>query len=103
MPTIIIVSAEKLPKAPEAFKQYVWEWFSEMTILGQKCWVAATHICTPDMGYRKGNAPRHSLELGRYQDGLKKGQGLNDWMREAEGTYLWSIEAAGEVHYGGDD
>jgi len=93
----MIVSAEKLSETPVAFQRYVRDFFKAETVLGMKCYVASTvlnfewpgRIYPPKLGEGLGTAPSHSVDLRRYDEGLKKDQSLNEWMNKAEGKYLW--------------
>lgn len=93
MSSVIIVDAARLSETPEAFQQYVKEFFAPKTVLGKECLVAST-VLDWDYGHSttvKGSAPSHSLDLRRFTEGLKKDESLNDWIRKADGTYLWQF------------
>jgi hypothetical protein len=99
--SVIVVDAELLPETPKAFQQYVDEYFQEKTVLGKRVFVASTVLSWSSYnsyGHRKGQgtAPSHSLDLRRFTEGLGKDEQLNEWIRKAEGKYLWQF-------YGRDD
>lgn len=95
----MLVDPELLSQAPEAFQQYVKEFFAKKKVLGREVFVASLTLSN---GYRygfaasKGTAPSHSVDLMRFKDGLKPGESLSDWIHKAEGKFLWRF-------YGGND
>ena len=107
MATIIVVPKKFLKTAPEAFRQYVADYFVPKKVLGIKCMVASSHVICPSRSggsesWGKGTAPRHNVDIRRYNEGLKKDQGLNDWMRQAEKrdeiALLDAVERQGNVY-----
>jgi hypothetical protein len=93
--SVIIVDPKLLPEAPLAFRQYVKEFFVKKKMLGREVLVAATTITNGNYG-SKGVAPSHSLDLRRFSEGLPPGQDLNDWIRKAEGKFLWRFHGVDE-------
>jgi hypothetical protein len=91
----MLVDPELLSQAPEAFQQYVKEFFVEKQVLGRKVLVASTTITNGRYG-GKGTAPSHSVDLMRFKDGLGKDESLHDWIRKAEGKFLWQFYGASE-------
>ena len=92
----MLVDPELLPQAPEAFQQYVAEFFTKKKVLGKDVFIASLSLRNVYGSALKGTAPSHSVDLMRFKDGLKKDELLNDWMRKAEGKFLWTF-------YGGND
>jgi len=92
--SIMIVDAEHLSEMPEAFQQYVKDYFVEKPILGKRTYVAARflHLCEWRHN-AKGHAPSHCVDLSHYTKGLKIGQSLNDWIDKAirAGRYIWEL------------
>ena len=86
--SVMIVRKDRLDDAPEAFQQYVTEYFIDQRVFGIDCLVAQCHCYHPRHGqhFRPGTglAPSHSVELMRFKDGLKEGQDLNGWMWDHE-------------------
>ena len=91
MATVMIVDAEQLPDAPKAFRDYVERYFRERRVLGKRVFVATQYLYLDDRSSR-GCAPGHNVDLQCFTDGLPPGQSLNEWMRRAAGTYLWTFE-----------
>lgn len=97
MATIIIVKKADLPKTPEAFQQYVKDYFLPRQVFGELCMVAQAHVIHPTSpnGWRKGIglAPAHSVDLSVYTAGLK-GESLNGWMHKNAGTLLEELHVS---------
>jgi len=92
MASVMIVDAAQLPATPKAFQDYVAEYFVEKKMLGKRVFVATGYCLWNGWEHHgKGTAPSHSVDLMRYKGGLKPKQSLNDWMRKAEGTVLWTF------------
>ena len=95
MSGVMLVDPERLPETPLAFQQYVAKFFVEKQVLGRKVLVASTTISNGHYG-GKGIAPSHSVDLMRFREGLGKDESLNDWIRKAEGKFLWQFYGASE-------
>lgn len=80
----VAVVASWLPQTPEAFQQYVKDYFAESVIFGQSCFVAFGAISAPvEKNERKaGVAPIHCADLSKYQEGLPEGKDVSDWIKE---------------------
>lgn len=81
--TFLSIRAEDLPQTPEAFQLYVREYFAEVVLHGERCFVAIQRpywVCRP-CEPRKGIAPSHSLEINRFTGGLPDGSDLWEWIR----------------------
>lgn len=91
MAHVMIVDADRLPETPVAFQQYVARYGTSKTMLGRRVVILSIKICG-DFGFRdRGYAPGHSVDLMRYREGLAPDQSLNDWIRKAEGEFLWTF------------
>jgi hypothetical protein len=106
MASIIIVKKADLPKTPEAFQQYVKDYFLPRKVFGEPCMVAQAHVIHPTSpnGWRKGIglAPAHSCELSVYTGGLKKGESVGDWIRKNTGKLveeLYVTESSRNTYY----
>lgn len=78
-----IVSAENLPKTPQAFQDYVIKYFRPETILGHKCFIAfrdPNKFCLSVT--RDGMAPSHSNDLDQFTDGIPDNKGLCSWIHD---------------------
>jgi hypothetical protein len=95
MSGVMLVDPELLSETPEAFQQYVKEFFTKKKVLGREVLIASTTISNGHHG-GKGIAPSHSVDLMRFKDGLKANESLNDWIRKAEGKYLWQFYGVNE-------
>lgn len=89
----IFVRIEDIPKTPEAFQQYVRDWFRPQVILGFVCMTAIQELSVDHTHYRRigtglGKAPSHSVDLGVYQAGLH-GTNLCDWIYDNTGSLVW--------------
>lgn len=101
MSGVVLVDPEKLKETPEAFQEYVAEFFVEKKILGRTMLYACTvlswdHRYTGYGSRPQGVAPSHSVDLMRFKKGLAKDQNLNEWMSKNQGQYLQTL-------YGIDD
>lgn len=92
MASVMIVDADRLGETPRAFQQYVEHFFRESTCLGKRVFVATRVLrLDPRKHVRGGFAPRHSIELDGYTEGLN-GVSLGAWIFKAHGTFLWEFE-----------
>lgn len=93
MAEVMLVDADRLPETPRAFQDYVATFFTPQIVLGKRVFVATRYLeLTERMQLSRGRAPSHSIHLQRFRDGLRNTQDLGDWMRKAEGKYLWTFE-----------
>lgn len=91
MASVMIVDAERLHETPVAFQQYIERYFREDKLLGKRVFVAARFLTLSR--YQLGHAPRHSIEVDSFTEGLAKGQRLYDWMdKKGRNVYFWEFE-----------
>ena len=93
--SFLIVRVEDIPKTPEAFQQYVRDWFKPQVVLGFVCMMAKTktnldHYEKCERGRQPGIAPGHGVDTRSYALGLPGDQSLNDWI-SANKNIVWSI------------
>lgn len=87
--SVIFIRVEDIPKTPEAFQQYVRDWFRPRVILGFVCMAATLELEYPrNMGH--GRAPSHSVDLSVYKAGLNEVD-LNRWIYDNTGSLVWVL------------
>lgn len=92
MASVMIVDAEQLDNVPQAFRQYVERYFQKTTCLGKTVYVATRYLHLDLYKSRSGFAPRHSLDLACFTEGLAKDETLGGWISKARGKLLWEFE-----------
>jgi hypothetical protein len=89
---ILVVPAEHLKNTPQAFQQYVADYFEKKEVFGQICLVAFQALSVNHHRKVQGVAPCHSVDLMDYEQGLE-GQSLSEWIRnEVKKGTIWQFE-----------
>jgi hypothetical protein len=88
--SFMLVRADKLAETPQAFQDYVKDFFVLKNIFGMDCYVAIQTLSLEiwdGSGHRnktEGIAPSHNCDVQRYKDGLPEGKRLFEWIYEAK-------------------
>jgi hypothetical protein len=98
---ILVVPAEHLKNTPQAFQQYVADYFEKKEVFGKSCLVAFQALSVNHHRKVPGVAPCHSVELMCYKEGLD-GRDLNEWIRsEVKNGAIWQSEKSWDDGCGG--
>lgn len=82
----MVVKKVTLPKFPKAFQDYVHQYFKEVSVFGNDCYVAFLTLGSSEClrgdehNDKKGVAPAHSSCLTKFSDGLPRDMDLAEWM-----------------------
>lgn len=84
--SVLVVRQADLAMCPQAFRDYVGQYFAPKTLWGVECLYAVeAPIYHVNWGGRvhKGAAPCHRVDLSRFKGDLEPKQSLCDWIDQA--------------------